>query len=482
MGTHKIIPHSGTVHKTEIHRKRITVYLSVSVCLFLFMSACGKDMHDAVGNNELREVQALLDQNPQLLTSMKNGYTPLHYAVYKGHKEMVRLLIARGAAVDARTHDGSAKTPLHMAAETGHLAIARFLLDRGSKIDETAKGIYHQGFTPLHFAAANGHEAVVEMLIKKGANVNAFKYNTPLHAAAEQGRANTAKVLIAHGADVNNRLNIIGTPLHIAARKGHEKVAAVLIDNGADVDAVSLRRYNFRPLHFAAWHGHLEVASLLVSKGAGIDHKSLRGSPIFVAVWEKQTQMVKFLAAKGAKIAVPGHKKPLIAKIVNIIEARGIVLFLKSLHRAAAAGDFSSVETILKKYPNLINIRDEYYRTPLYHTLDNGHLEIAKLLINHGANVNIKSQYKALDLRTGSVDTLLIPKSKAVKMERCQMTPLHIAAAKGYKHILQLILTHGGKIDIKDDKKQTALEIAAQNGFNEIVEILKKHTNKTPDG
>jgi ankyrin repeat protein len=384
-------------------------------------------------------------------------------------------------AVDVRTHDGSARTPLHMAAETGHLAIARFLLDRGSKIDETAKGISYLGWTPLHFAAANGREGVVEMLIKEGADVNAPKKYTPLHAAAEQGRANTAKVLIAHGADVNNGLNNKGTPLHIAAWEGHEKVAAVLIDSGADVDAVNLKWDLYRPLHFAAWHGHLEVARLLVSKGAGIDHKSLRGSPFFVAVWEKQTQMVKFLAAKGAKIAVPGHKKPLIAKIVNIIEARGIVRFLKSLHKAAAAGDLSSVETILKKYPNLINIRDEYYKTPLHHSLDNGHLEIAKLLINHGANVNIKSRYKALDLRTGSVDTLIIPKSKAVKMEPCQMAPLHIAAAKGYKHIVQLILTHGGKIDIKDDKKQTALEIAAQNGFNEIVEILKKHTNKTPD-
>jgi ankyrin repeat protein len=95
--------------------------------------------------------------------------TPLHCAAEEGHEATVKLLLEKGADIEAKDHDHQA--PLHCAAEAGHTAIVKLLLEKGADIE--AEDHYHQA--PLHCAAEAGHEAIVKLLLEKGADIEAKK-------------------------------------------------------------------------------------------------------------------------------------------------------------------------------------------------------------------------------------------------------------------------------------------------------------------
>jgi len=107
-------------------------------------------------------------------------YAPLHTAARLGRVNVVRLLLEKGANVDARNDWGV--TPLHQAATEGRVGVVRLLLEKGADVDARASF----GVTPLLFAASRGHVDVVRLLLEKGADVNAREVvfgHTPLDMA-----------------------------------------------------------------------------------------------------------------------------------------------------------------------------------------------------------------------------------------------------------------------------------------------------------
>lgn len=97
-----------------------------------------------------------------------SGRTPLSWAAEQGHEAVARLLLDKGATVDA-ADTKSGQTPLSWAAKGGHHVVVRFLLNKGAEIDARNK----YGQTPLWCAARNKHDTVVRLLLDKGAKVEA---------------------------------------------------------------------------------------------------------------------------------------------------------------------------------------------------------------------------------------------------------------------------------------------------------------------
>jgi len=83
--------------------------------------------------------------------------TPLHWAARNGHTDLARLLIEKGALVNAR--DNCQQTPLHFVARNGHTHLASLLIEKGA--DPNARDNWKQ--TPVHWAAMNGHTGVVKL-------------------------------------------------------------------------------------------------------------------------------------------------------------------------------------------------------------------------------------------------------------------------------------------------------------------------------
>ncbi|KAH7113154.1 hypothetical protein B0J13DRAFT_515595 [Dactylonectria estremocensis] len=128
-------------------------------------------------------------------------------------------------------------TDLMVASYCGHEAVVKLLLEKGA--DVQAKDRYYGG-TPLWWAAQNGHEAaVVKLLLENGADVEAKDRfgQTSLSWAAAKGRKAVVKLLLEKGADVQAKDKEGRTPLWRAAGKGHEAVVKLLLEKGADVEA-----------------------------------------------------------------------------------------------------------------------------------------------------------------------------------------------------------------------------------------------------
>jgi TonB family protein len=106
---------------------------------------CG--IYDAAAAGNLEEISALLEKNPELVSSKdERGWTPLHAAAWNVRADASELLLSRGANVNARNNEG--ETPLHLAAQKSNRRMVALLLANKAEINAKDK----KGKTPLDMA------------------------------------------------------------------------------------------------------------------------------------------------------------------------------------------------------------------------------------------------------------------------------------------------------------------------------------------
>ncbi|MGM0674781.1 MAG: ankyrin repeat domain-containing protein [Spirochaetota bacterium] len=134
------------------------------------------------------------------------------------------IILACILAVPPLWSQGRTRTPLHWAAYNGHADIVRSLIDNGADVEATDI----LGRTPLHVAV--DHPEVVEVLLEHGAAVDARDSlsNTPLHRAL--GSPETVDILISAGADVEARNTGGSTPLEMATRRGNARKNLTVVE------------------------------------------------------------------------------------------------------------------------------------------------------------------------------------------------------------------------------------------------------------
>ncbi len=217
-------------------------------------------------------------------------------------------------------------TPLHYAVIAGDQQMAGLLLDAGAEVDAIPHGHKPDSrHTPLYYVPEGG-ESIAQLLIDCGANVDHTTLylsggsksmqqvvvangggGTPLFAALTIGDIEKATTLIRDNPDcINDRLpdSRIDTPLHLAVKVGAFDVVKLLIAQGMDVDTPTSR--GFTPLSLAPeMYCPMEMFQLLVSKGA--DVRAGTDSTLRAAIWQHAYRhwdyeaVIRFLVQQGSK-------------------------------------------------------------------------------------------------------------------------------------------------------------------------------------
>lgn len=276
--------------------------------------AIGKAMVAAADRNT-DIMQRLLDLGAEVDYHDGDRDTALGAAASALNLDSVRLLLARGANVNPETGDGW--QPLHRAVDASRqsgealrrqLDLVRLLLDKGAQIEARTRSMVAWRPTPLLLALHKPAPEVALHLIERGADVNALSGDpsgktgqTALMTAAAKGLADVVAVLLAKGATIEARNSAGETALlQSAGGPGQTsvEVARLLLDAGADVDA---RSNSGATALIRAASRNNDVLALLLERGANVNAATQNGwTALMVAAEVGQDASVRLLLEKGA--------------------------------------------------------------------------------------------------------------------------------------------------------------------------------------
>lgn len=219
-------------------------------------------LHIAAYEGNAEAVKLLLKHNADPRMREMRDRIPLFLACNWGDDlETVRLLIDAGSDVNDKNSRG--EIVLVSSLYYGKKEIIDLLIDRGAILPDDEEILRRV----LYITASNGMERPFRIAVEKSKKQD-FEWWTgiPMQACARGGSVNIAKALIAKGANFKEK-NIYGVePLHIAAENGRTGFVEFLLSKGADLDSPSFTGKT--ALHYARENGHHELADILVNKGA----------------------------------------------------------------------------------------------------------------------------------------------------------------------------------------------------------------------
>ncbi|RWP40707.1 ankyrin repeat domain-containing protein [Mesorhizobium sp.] len=162
-----------------------------------------------------------------VLAPIASHAAAIHDAAKTGDVAAIAAALDAGADVDES--DGQA-TPLYLAVRGGHFAAAKLLIERGADVNAAPTPGLGPALMP---ALAKRRIDLINLLLERGANPNSQRNReNALHIAARSGCLDCVKALVEAGADVNAKTKDGKTPLHLAKFKGQREVADYLMAHG----------------------------------------------------------------------------------------------------------------------------------------------------------------------------------------------------------------------------------------------------------
>ena len=161
----------------------------------------------------------------QAKSAFREEWKKLITAAEEGNYEEVGKLLSFGI-IDVNGENEHGETAVFKAALKGHKDIVQLLIDRGADLNKTDKS----GYTPIYVAVVFGREDVVKLLLDNGENPNNAleRHWTPLHVAVIWNRKDVIRVLLDRGADPNMTDNLGDTAQSYAQLYGYRDIVNML--------------------------------------------------------------------------------------------------------------------------------------------------------------------------------------------------------------------------------------------------------------
>jgi ankyrin repeat protein len=427
-------------------------------------------------------------------------------AVRKGDVPAVRALLQQHIDVNAPEADGA--TALCWAVHRDDLETARLLIASGANVNVAND----YGVTPVTLAALNGNAAMVELLLKAGANPNAAipSGETALMTAARTGSVDAMKLLLKRGSDVNLKENIQGqTALMWAAAQKHPAAVGLLLEHHAEVSARS--KGGFTALLFATRQGDMDSVANLLAAGADVNESTPSGmTPLLVASANGFESLAIYLLGKGANpnaansdgiaalhyaaqkgMSAIGGVQPDIV-VTNYLYRPDMIQLAKALLARGAKPNARILKSRRLPHGNTPRFSMDG-ATPFLLAAAASDIELMRLLVSGGADPLLATNEHITPLMVAAglgryQDFPMNQHQNALEAVRLAIelgadinavgengyTALHGAAYVGDESLIELLVSKGAKINVKDSFQQTPLSIAEGRIAPGIVDFSKK--------
>ncbi|KAJ6524309.1 ankyrin repeat-containing domain protein [Mycena capillaripes] len=389
----------------------------------------------------------------------EEGWTPLHWACFRGSSVVRELLLERGAAINIRdSHDW---TPLFWASFNGDINAVTSLLDRGA--DHLARDIY--SWTALQWAVSCGERSIIELLLNHHAR---FLAHPLLVASLTVGEARTL---------THHRAARSMVPAEIAAETGDADLFDTLLQrmNPGEGESLDLNEAwdqgHFDPPMSNVWRAMTKLERLegflegvLACQNDGRDVRDWRSRLLHAAIRDDKIIMVRLLLELGAEANYTVHGRT-------------------ALHTAAFRKDARFVQLLLSAGSDTTVLDNKGY-TALHHAVMNGFEDTTAALVTGGADVNARTDHRLIDysgwmitlntrnLVNGTTPLMLTGGFRAY-VETDPALPARIA---------HLLLAAGADTTSVNDSGNTAIYYAVKAGDIGLVTLLMEKPLPDPAG
>ena len=347
-----------------------------------------------------------------------------------------------------------------------HSDIVKYLISRGADIESCDL----MDRTIIYIACDRQDVDMVEFLMKCHVNVNMYNAigYTPLHVACERNNKRIVEILLTRSELLNNTTDIRGyTPLHIACQNDNIEIVKMLINNYAACGTNKI---------FDERMFRKECPSKLFEEIKKIYIPKELSLQIYDAVYYNQNDKVQKLIKYGADV-----------------NTRGQYTDVSILHNACNVGNINIVTMLVNHEDidiNIVQTHEKRCPTPIFYAIKFGHINIIKLLLEHGADIDIRNiqgntvLHQAAMMGNIEIINLLI-QNRAHIQAKCNdgLTALDYAAWNSDKDLMGVLLRAGA---LKSDKCHIDSDLLADNFpvdyKQDIIELQERYTRKKDGG
>ena len=388
-------------------------------------------LHWAIRLGKIKIVQLLLKKKVNVEAKTLGGLTPLHIAVLLQDTEMVKILLHHGTDVNAKNDKD--QTPLSALLEEKEVKlepskvsyILQLLLENNAQ---------HEPEQILDYATSNSLTEFSKYYVNKYSGGNCEETNVQMMFwVVSKGREEMLQTMLTNGSNPDVKCQKQRTPLLWAILKDREDMVKCLLTNGANVNLELSEISKINPINFAVKKGSLRIARLLLQNGAIVNNE-LYFLPIFIAILNRSRDALELLLEYGAD--------------TNILD-------------------------------------NHTSQTPLSKALQIKEWDIAKTLIAHGAITKPEFISIAINNRCDNADLLsiLIANGGDVNSKSTTdlKTPLHLASEYGLSNAAKILLEHGADQNIKDAGSKTPMEYALLHDQFKVYKVIISFVNLQND-
>ena len=422
-------------------------------------------------NNKITSLEDLNKDDKSIANPYDNLDSMLYDAALKGDFESVRRFIDMGANVNST--DSSGNTIIYRLSLLPNLSMDQlncinYILIKGADVNKEN----YNGYTPLtaHLSSNLFNKELLDRLMKNNAEINSpdFDGDTPLHFAVMNNNFEAVEYLLENGANTNVKNKDGITPLHIAVKEKNYDITAKLLSSGADRNTKDIEGISALDLVKAS--NDVDLFKLF-----SITQEDIKKDKIISELQQVLNNNINKPAVKAIKENVDKgfYNRPVKQdKGSSSLDGRFVGENPTPLIAALYFGYNDIAKALVNAGADVNKSNDYPFYSPLMVAAESGNKEMVNFLLDNGADVNYQSKMdgiSALNVTTNAEIADIILKAKAepdMAANAACLSPLQMAVINNNYDLAEVLLKYGADanhVDCKDYKPVIANAIDTGN-------------------